>query len=89
MIPGVAALQDFLKMFLEGEFGVKSDSWKFRLRIDFESLTIGSEFLAREDLENMITLLFIRIEFFLHLAHNFANFRVPYTNVLLQIVRFY
>ena len=29
MIPGVAAPQDFLKVFLEGEFGVKSDSQNF------------------------------------------------------------
>ena len=39
MILGVAASQDFLKVFLESEFGAESDSLKFHLRIDFESLT--------------------------------------------------
>ena len=40
MLPGVAASQDFLKVFLESEFRVESDSQKFHLRIDFESLAI-------------------------------------------------
>ena len=40
MIPGKAAPQDFLKVFLESEFGAESDSKKFHFRIDFESLAI-------------------------------------------------
>ena len=35
VIPGVAVPQDFLKVFLEGEYGVGSDSYKFHLRTDF------------------------------------------------------
>ena len=33
-------LQRLRRVFLEGEFGVESDSYKFHLRTDFESLTI-------------------------------------------------
>ena len=40
VIHDVAAPKDFLKVFLENEFGVESDSWKFHVRIDFEPLTI-------------------------------------------------
>ena len=36
---------------------------------------MGSEFLAREDLENMITLVFSGFSFILHLAHHVASFR--------------
>ena len=36
---------------------------------------MGSEFLAREDLENMMTLVFSGLSFILDLAHHFANFR--------------
>ena len=36
---------------------------------------MGSEFLVREDLENMMTLVFSVLSFILHLAHQFANFR--------------
>ena len=35
---------------------------------------MGSEFLAREDLENMMTLGFSGLSFILHLAHHFVNF---------------
>ena len=38
MVPGVAAPQDFLKVFLECEFRVQSDTYKFHLRIAFEPL---------------------------------------------------
>ena len=38
VIPGVTAPQDFLKVFLESECGVESDSQKFNLRTDFESV---------------------------------------------------
>ena len=38
---------------------------------------MGSEFLAREDLENMMTLVFSGLSFILHLAHHFASFRRP------------
>ena len=79
MIPGVAASQDFLKVFLESEFGAESDPWKFFLRKDFESLAYsfrtGSEFLARWDMENKITVVFSGFNFVLHLAHHFTNFR--------------
>ena len=61
MALGLAVPQDFLKVFLEGEFGVESDSQKFHLRTDslspFSS-GMGSEFLATEDLENMMTSVF-------------------------------
>ena len=40
VIPGVAAPRDFLKVFLESELEVESDSYKFYLRIDFELLSI-------------------------------------------------
>ena len=40
MILGVAAPQDFLKVFLESEFGAENDSYKFHLRTDFEPLSI-------------------------------------------------
>ena len=39
------------------------------------SFRMGSEFLAREDLENMMTLFFSGLSFILHLAQHFANFR--------------
>ena len=39
------------------------------------SFRAGSEFLARENLENMMTLFFSGMSFILHLAHHFANFR--------------
>ena len=39
------------------------------------SFKMGSEFLAREDLENMMTLVFSGLSFTLHLAHHFASFR--------------
>ena len=35
MVPGVAVIQDVLKVFLESELRVKKDSKKFQLRIDF------------------------------------------------------
>ena len=35
---------------------------------------MGSEFLAREDLRNMMTLVFSGLSFILHLAHHFASF---------------
>ena len=39
---------------------------KLHLRIDFSpySLIMGSEFMAREDLENIMTLFFFRIQFY-------------------------
>ena len=40
MVPGVAAPQDFFKVFMESELGVESDSQKFHLMINFEPLTI-------------------------------------------------
>ena len=36
---------------------------------------MGSEFLAREDLENIMTLVFSGFSIILHLAHHSANFR--------------
>ena len=39
------------------------------------SFRTGSDFLARGDLENMMTLVFSGFSFILHLAHHFANFR--------------
>ena len=36
---------------------------------------MGSDFLARGNLENMMTLVFSGFSFILHLAHHFANFR--------------
>ena len=36
---------------------------------------MGSEFLAREDLESMMTLVFAGLSFILHLAHHFASLR--------------
>ena len=79
MVPGVAAVQDFLKVFLESEMGVKSNSLKFHLRIDFSvspySFRLGSVFLACLDLENMITLVFSGFSLILHLAHHIAKFR--------------
>ena len=36
---------------------------------------MASEFLAREDLENLMALVFQDTEFILHLAHHFASFR--------------
>ena len=36
---------------------------------------MGSEFLAREDLENMMTLVLSGFSVILHLAHHFASFR--------------
>ena len=38
------------------------------------SFRMGSEFLARGDLENMMIVVFSRLNFILHLAHHFANF---------------
>ena len=35
MVPGIAVVQDVLKVFFEGELEVKSNAWKFHLRIDF------------------------------------------------------
>ena len=40
MVPGVAAVQGVLKVFLENELAVKRNSWKFHLRIDFLCLAI-------------------------------------------------
>ena len=40
MVPGSAAPQDFLKVFLECKFRVESDTKKFHFRIDFEPLAI-------------------------------------------------
>ena len=36
---------------------------------------MGSEFLAREDLENMMTLVFSGLSFIIHLAQHFVSFR--------------
>ena len=38
------------------------------------SFRMGSEFLAREDLENMMTSVFSGFSFIFHLAHHFASF---------------
>ena len=35
MVPGIAAVQDILKVLFESELGVESNSKKFHLRIDF------------------------------------------------------
>ena len=40
MVPDVTAPQDFLKVCFESNFGVESNSLKFHLKIDFESLAI-------------------------------------------------
>ena len=40
IVPGVAVPQDFLKVLLECEFRVKSDTQKFHLMMDFEPLAI-------------------------------------------------
>ena len=37
MAPGIAAVQDVLETLFESELGVKSNSKKFHLRIDFVS----------------------------------------------------
>ena len=51
---------------------------------------MGSEFLTREDLENMKTLVFSELSFILHLAHHFANFRRSLRkNFSMQIAHFY
>ena len=50
----------------------------FHLRIDFSvspySFRLGSVFLARLDLENMITWIFSGFSLILHLAHHIAKF---------------
>ena len=38
------------------------------------SFRMGSEFLARENLENIMTVGFSGLSFILHLAHHFASF---------------
>ena len=54
------------------------------------SFRMGSEFLAREELENMMSLAFSGLSLILHLAHHFAIFcRSLRKNVLLQFVHFY
>ena len=35
VVPGIAVVQDVLKVFFEVELGVKSSTKKFHLRIDF------------------------------------------------------
>ena len=35
MVPGIAAVQDVLKVFFEVELGVESNALKFHLRIGF------------------------------------------------------
>ena len=79
MVPGVAAVLNILKVLYEGEVRVKSNSWKFHLRIGFSStvysFSLGYVFLARLDLENMITLVFSGFSLILHLAHHIASFR--------------
>ena len=78
MLPGVAASQDFLKVFLESEFRVESDSQKLHLGIDFESLAIqflnGFWISGEKDPENVMTLVFSGFNFIIHSAHHFANF---------------
>ena len=69
MVPGVAAVQDVLKVFFESESGVKSNSKKFH------SFRFGSVILASLHLENMITLVFSGFSLILHLAHHVAKFR--------------
>ena len=39
------------------------------------SFRLSSVFLASMDLENIITLVFMRLSLILHLAHRIANFR--------------
>ena len=53
------------------------------------SFRIGSEFLAREDLKNMMTLVFSGLSFLLHLAHHSARFEGPCANCtfLLAVYR--
>ena len=48
MVPGVAAPKDFIRSAFGMRVWVESDSQKFRLSIDFESYSFGtdSEFLA-------------------------------------------
>ena len=82
MVSGVAAPQDFLKVLLQCEFRIESNTQKFHLRIDFEPIDIQFLIFGRVlifwregDLENMMTLLFSGFSFILHLAHHFANFR--------------
>ena len=54
------------------------------------SFRMGSEILAREDLENIMTLGFFRIQFYSLLGTpHLPIFVGPYANVLLQIVHFY
>ena len=40
MVPGIAAVQEVLEALFESELGVESDTQKFHLRIDFQSLAI-------------------------------------------------
>ena len=79
MVPGVAAVQDVPKMLFESELRVKSNSRKFHLRIDFSvspyNFRLGSVFLAKLDLENMIPLVFSEFSLILHFAHHIAKFR--------------
>ena len=50
---------------------------------------MGSEFLAREDLENMMTLVFQSSVLFSIGHSTLPVFVGPYAKVLLQIVHFY
>ena len=62
MVPGIAAVQDVLKVLFESELGAESNSYKFYLRVGFSvspcSCRLGSAFLESMDLENMTTLIF-------------------------------
>ena len=53
------------------------------------SFRMGSEFLVREDLENMMTLLFQDSVLFSIRHTTLPVFIGPYAKVLLQIVHFY
>ena len=50
------------------------------------SFRMGSEFLMREDLENLMTLVFSGFSFIFYLAPHFAYFlaKSPYAKILLQ-----
>ena len=63
MVPGVTAPQDFLKVLLQCEFRVESDTWEFHLRIHFfkGTLTIFENHGRLRSIPNPTTVLQLRL----------------------------